>query len=870
MEQETYLLKYSEAKHRSLLVSNVDYFLKLTLSQEFGFAGQVLITFTTSSPSSDLWLDYKGHTVSSVSVNGNTIPVSYSNAKVMLGALPAGDVQVEINFQNSYSHDGLGLHGYTDPEDKTFYLYTQFEPFAANRVFPCFDQPDLKARWDLSVKCPTSWAVISNEPGTVLNNPQAFPIIPDYHPESETAHHFPGKYKLSTYLYALCAGNYAVFTKPENEVNIPMNIYCRQSLAKYMVPDRYFHWIIEGFKFYQNFFNRPYPFTKYDNVFAPEFLFGAMENVGCVTYRDQYVFKDPPTHVQLIRVCDTFLHEMAHMWFGDLVTMKWWDDLWLNESFATFMSSLATSVQLSDTFPDVWIEFLSSKGWGYSTDQLSTTHPICTAVNDTNETETNFDGISYSKGSAVLKQLYYLVGDNVFKTALSRYMEEFQFRNAEFKDLIEFISNASKETGSQFDIFQWADSWVKTAGLNELEPKIKYEEGKIVELIILQRPALENHPTLRNHSIEVEAFDEEMKSVKRVKVDVLPQSETKISDFDGLGAKAVVLNVGDWGYCKLRLDSESSEAFFNKLSSVQDPLTRQLVYRALWDEVRDTKISGVQFIEMVLNQIPLEQDAAICNYALEITSSALNNYVPDSPFKDSLAHRLFLMVLKKIQNSAPEASKMYQKVIKSFLYRQDDIELGVSWVVNNSTGIHGWELGKLDRWSILKTYSKVSESAKAIVDAEYETDKSNTGHLSKIYCEAAYPNASNKEALWNKFLTDGEQMSRYDRAEVMGGFNASRQRELLNKYADLFFDNILNVINSKDREYSKDFCECLMPAYMDEGYVISKIEEVTKLIPEERFDISREMKEHADILKRIKAGKECSLNYINKVGYNLE
>lgn len=866
MESETYLLKNSEAQLRSSLISEVDYSLKLTLSEKFGFAGHLLASFTVSSATSSLWLDFKGDKVSSVSVNSNPVPVSYSNAKIMLGAIPAGKVQVEVVFLNSYSHDGLGLHGYTDPEDQTFYLYTQFEPFAANRVFPCFDQPDLKAKWDLSVRCPSTWKVISNEPGTILNDAQGFPLIPEYAPGAEAVHHFAGKYKLSTYLYALCAGDYAEFSKPENEVNIPINIYCRQSLTKYMVADRYFHWIIEGFKFYQNFFNRPYPFTKYDNVFAPEFLFGAMENVGCVTYRDQYVFKDPPTHVQLIRVCDTFLHEMAHMWFGDLVTMKWWDDLWLNESFATFMSSLAISVQLSSTFPDVWMEFLSSKGWGYSTDQLSTTHPICTAVNDTNETETNFDGISYSKGSAVLKQLYYLVGDQVFKTALSRYMEEFQFRNAEFNDLIQFISNAAREAGSHFDIYQWADSWVKTAGLNELEPKVEFAEGKITNFIIVQKPALENHPTLRNHSIEVEAFDSEMRSVKRTRVEVLPQSETRIEAFDGIEAHVVVLNVGDWGYCKIRLDENSLNALKAKLSAVQDPLTRQLVYRALWDMVRDTKISGIEFIEFVLQQIPSEQDAAISNYALEITSSAIYNYVPNGPFKESLSHRVFLMVYDKIQTASPEASKIYQKLIKSFMYHPEDIQLAVTWVVNNSTGVDGWNLGKLDRWSILKSYSKVSELAKPLVDSEHESDKSDTGHLSRLYCEAAYPTPSNKEALWNKFLTDGDKLSRYDREELMGGFNVERQRDILEKYSELFFSNVLNVISTKDREYSKDFCEFLMPAYMDEDYVISKIEDISKKIPEDRFDVLREMKEHADYLKRSKAGKECSRKYLERIG----
>jgi aminopeptidase N len=864
-ENEIYLLTKAEAAIRSSVLSDVSYRLKLTLSTEELYSGIFEVSFKTSDHSVPIWLDFKGKEVVSIEVNSEPKDIFYVNYKLTIPGLTQGQNKAVVRFNNKYSNDGLGLHYYKDPEDQEIYLYTQFEPFSANRMFPCFDQPDLKATLNLIVKAPQDWVIISNE-NAIEKTPEyaeEMPIIPGYTPTTpELVHVFPGKYKISTYLYALCAGKYAEFRKDDNEVGIPLAIYCRQTMVKYLVPDRYFHWTIEGFKFYQKFFEYPYPFSKYDAVFAPEFNSGAMENVGCVTYRDQYIFKDPPTKVQLIRVCDTFLHEMAHMWFGNLVTMKWWDDLWLNESFATFMSCLATDLQLQDTFPEAWMEFLSSKGWGYSTDQTSTTHPISTIVNDTNETETNFDGISYSKGSAVLKQLYFLVGDNVFRTALARYMKNFEFKNAEFSDLISFISDASLQSGNPLKIESWADSWVKTAGLNELTPEVVYNESKISSFKIIQSPALIEHGTLRNHTIIAEIFDENLNSICKSTIQILPQTVTEIDVFNGYTACCTILNVGDWGYCKIRIDPQSLFHFKSKLNFVPDPLTRQLVYRALWDMVRDIKISGVEFLEFVALQIPLENNSSILNYALEISSSCLGFYIPAGPKKEELYHHIFTSLLEKIKISDSESGPVYQKIIKSFIYHPEDLALAISWVENDDTKIPGWKLGKLDRWNIIKNYSQITIEAARYVEAEYKSDPSDTGHLSKIFCEAAYPVPENKEKTWKLLVNSGETLSRYEREVLMNGFNIERQADLLSKYNDLFFDEVLNIISQKDKEYSKDFCEYLIPSYTDEQTLIDRIEKLLPRLPEDRFEIKRDFIENIDYLKRYKSGKECSRKYI--------
>lgn len=862
-----YELTHQEAALRSTVLSNVHYDLRMTLSKQESYGGILIVSLNASDQCKSIWLDFKGAKVSSVSINKTPVEVVHKDSRIYLPTLVQGENTVEIVFSNKYSRDGLGLHCYKDTEDNEIYLYTQFEPYSANRMFPCFDQPDVKATWDLVVKAPKSWKVISNENASTIteNYEREMPVVEDYVDEEPTqVHAFPGKYRLSSYLYVLCAGGYVEHRNDNNEVNIPMGLYCRKSMNKYLIPERYFHWTVEGQKFYKEFFDFPYPFSKYDQVFVPEFNMGAMENVGCVTYRDQYIFKDPPSEIQLQRVCDTFLHEMAHMWFGDLVTMKWWDDLWLNESFATFMSSLAIDTQLKSQFPDSWRHFLASKGWGYATDQLTTTHPISTPVKTTTETETNFDGISYSKGSAVLKQLYFLVGPKVFQTAMGRYMKRFQFSNAEFADLIKFIGAAAFEDGSSLDINNWANSWILTAGLNELEPILTVNEGKLESLVVKQVPSLEAHPTLRSHAIKAEVFDKNMQSLKKATIQINPQSETVIDVFNGLEVAALILNVEDWGYCKIRIDDYSLQNLKDNLQNIDDTLTRQLVYRALWDMVRDTKLSGVEFSEFIIKHFPLEKHSGLASYTLEVASVALGSYVPSGPTKDALAHSFFSIILEKIKGDIPkEDSMIYQKNIKAFIYHPDDIKLAVSWVEANDTGIPNFIIYQLGRWDIIKKYATICPEAAALVQKELEKDPSDTGKLAKLYCESAYPVAEIKAKIWNDIFTEGEKFSRYERESILCGFNIGRQKELMNQYGQQFYDNVLKVITERDKEFYIDFCEYLIPDYMDEGWNIEKLEETIAKLPEDKFEISRNFKETVDMLKRIQRGKACSQKYID-------
>lgn len=856
-----YSLTRDEAALRSANVSDVNYRLRLKVAKGTAYEGRVDVSFNvTHEQAPALWLDFKATEVHELIVNGTAVAeISWTNGKLHLGSLPQGANQVIVRFKNDYAKNGCGLHHFVDPEDSLEYLYTQFEPFYAHRMFPCFDQPDIKAELQLSVAAPAEWKVISNTP--IIGSEDSDLTTG----EGEAVTVFKPTLRISTYLYALCAGPYAEFRINENESGIPLGFYCRQTLAKYMVVERYSIPTIRGFVFYNEFFNYVYPFEKYDQIFVPEFNFGAMENVGCVTYRDQFLFKDPPSHNQLMSVCHVFLHEMAHMWFGNLVTMKWWDDLWLNESFADYICMYASSKVMAQEHPETWQYFLVRKGWGYATDQLPTTHPISLICSHTAQVDTLFDGISYSKGAAVLKQLNFVVGEDNFRAGLRNYMQKFQFSNATFDDL---ITELNAET--EHDMHEWANSWVKTAGLNEVEPVITASaEGLIERFEIVQTPALSQHPTLRSHKILVELYDADLNLRTTETVQVEPSERTTVASLVGAPAPAfVLLNAGDKAFVKVIIEPSSLPLLRTGLSRIQDPLSRQLVYRALWDMVRDLKLSGAEFVDILSSQLADEGSLYNITYTLDIASSALSNYVPSGAAKDNFFHQIFTAILGKIAN-APDVTTAVQlsKYVYSYARHADDVATVVQWLTANETGVPNLTLEQGDRWHILKIFSvRDVEQSKALVADELLRDKSDSGNLASLYCANAVPTSENKAEWWGKYTgPDGLKLSRYERNSAMSGFNQARQKELLASYSDAYFGSLLNVIATTDQEFSYDFASNLFPAYVDETELVEKVSQILPSIGEQYSKLLRFLKEEVDILPKYKRGKLLSEEYIARL-----
>mmetsp|Transcript_549 Transcript_549/g.731 ORF Transcript_549/g.731 Transcript_549/m.731 type:complete len:866 (+) Transcript_549:6344-8941(+) len=855
-KQAVYSLLREEAFARSSVLSDVKYILSLNLPTGDEYEGKATVEFNLSDPAVPMWLDFKADEVHELSVNSQNIEVSWLRGKLHLQGLQEGHNSVTIVFKNSYAKDGCGLHRFVDPEDQEVYLYTQFEPHYAQRMFPCFDQPNIKAVLELTVKATSKWRVIANTPIKSASEPdEAGEVVTSFEPTA----------RISTYLYAVCAGPYVEFRVDENAAGVPLGFYCRKTLAPFFVLERYSEPTIKGFLFYNDFFNFKYPFGKYDQVFVPEFNAGAMENVGCVTYRDQYVFRDPPSRRQLLGVTITLLHEMAHMWFGDLVTMKWWDDLWLNESFADFICFYAISKALSDVYPEIWQAFLVRKGWGYATDQLPTTHPISLIVPGTADVETIFDGISYSKGASVLKQLMYVVGENHFKTGLQKYMFKHQFGNATFDDLIEILDEEVS-----LDLKAWADIWVRTAGLNELKAVTTESEtapGTIKHFEVVQTSALPQHATLRPHKILVELYDSELSLETSFFIDVPALERIDLPVLHGRPIPAfVLLNADDQDFVKVIVDSSALPTLKQNLFKIEQPLSRQLIYRAMWDMVRDLKLSGAEFVDIVSFHLARETSLYNATYALDILSAALHGYIPESDHKKAFYNRIFAAIIEKIRTAPDEHTlTQLQKYLFSYVSHDEDLETVVNWLVTKETGIPGVNLSQADRWEILKLLS-VKDAARAneLVTAELETDKSDTGKLSHLYCQNAYPIAENKADWWAKY-TNGEaaKLSRYERESAFSGFVQDQQKELLEPYAQAYFDKVLEIIGGFEQEYSLDFATYLLPTFADDDFLIEKIQ--WTVVPEGYSRISRYYTDKVDLLKKYKVGKQLSTEYLARL-----
>ncbi|CAG9332075.1 unnamed protein product [Blepharisma stoltei] len=855
---ETYMLTLLDANIRAETISELSYDITLLLTENSGFSGILKAEFFCQSTKNRIFLDFHGKEVHSLSINNaRQKSFIYKNSQIDLNDLVIGRNFVEVEFENEYSHDGTGLQQYRDKEDQEVYVYSTCSPFAANRIFPCFDQPNLKASFSLSVFAPPSWKVIANEKHSRII---PIPRIPFSSPLS--LHIFHKTPKISTYLFAVCAGPYSEFRNDNNELSLDLGFYCRKSISSYFDSTTFFNWTIKSLAFFNEFFDYKCPFSKYDQVFIPEFKWTAMENVGCVTFLEWIMWWN--SQIGKSQNLGVFLHEMSHVWFGNVVTMKWWNDLWLKESFATFLSFLVKDTIFCEEFPDTWIEFFINKKRGYAIDELSTTHPISSIIENTNQAETNFDGISYNKSSAILKQLYFLVGKEVFAESLKSYIKKYQFSNADFQDLIDIIIEQALD--SDISIQDWAEDWIKTAGVNELEPIISRDESrKIVNFIVKQTPGLLEFPTLRYHKINVEFFDSSMNSIQKFTINVLPQLETVFDQFNGIEAHCAILNVDDWGYCKVIIDEFSMKSLKKHFSSISNPLTRLIIYKALWDMVTDIKLSAVEFIEcFIAAQIPLETNLYVLDYAFNIATQAMN-FIPSEALKEQVMHEIFNIIVNKIENSVnDEELFLFKNMSYQFLYAKSDIERCLNWLKNNATDVKNWELECYERWNILRAYSAINVNAEAFILEETNINKSSSGHFAKLFCDAAYPDIGKKEAAWNMLINNGEKLSSKERLEFMKGFNISRQKDVLSPFIDTFFSSLRSIVIEAGPEFSRAFCQYMLPSSRNAEDIIEKIEIAIENMPEERLDIKRILRESADKYQKYKIGRNLSQEYLDK------
>ena len=834
------VLSQTEAQERAAAISEVSYALSLSLSAGAeGYDGEAQIRFRHASPSEGAFLDFTGREIARLEVNGQERTPRHERNRLYLdGADLAAENDVRVVYANDYDHIGAGLHQFVDPEDGREYLYTHFEPYDAHRLLPCFDQPDIKATLDLTVTAPSEWQVTANYP----------PLSAEAADEGRTLHRFVTTPRLSTYLFALVAGPYVRFDDQWEDVSL--GVLCRESIAPHFDADEFFEVTRQGLTFFSDFFDFRYPFDKYDQVFVPEFNMGAMENVGCITFSERMIFRDPPTEIQRLNRAEVVLHEMAHMWFGDLVTMQWWNDLWLNESFATYMAYLAMerATRWSDS---AWSAFHARmKAWAYEQDQLPTTHPIAGEVPDTDATFLNFDGITYGKGAAVLKQLVAFLGADGFRDGMRDYFRTHAWGNTTLSDFLSAL-----ERGSGRELGAWSEAWLERAGVNTLAPSWSVAEGAVNSFTIAQT-APADHPTLRPHRTEIAVYDraEDGPSLRDAAPVDVDGAETVIEALVGIPAPAAVFpNHGDHAFAKLALDETSLSFVREELDRFPDGFQRLLLWHTLWDMVRDQQLSAADYAALAAEKLASEGTLEIAQTASGNALYALSAYLDDDLRVPAAAALYDFARTQLFAAQEQDFRIVWTRVMIGAAQQPEQIAQGLE-LVDQGTGIGGFELDQDMRWNLLaKAVAYGLENAIDRLEGELERDGSDRGRRAAERVRASVPQAEVKAAAWERFRDDRDSSLQMLTAH-MHGFWWRPQEELLAPYIDRFFDEIEGVFAARDKEYASRFFGALYPGQMSpSAQVIDRSEALLAGLGDEQIVLARPLREALDEARRARA-----------------
>jgi aminopeptidase N len=624
---------------------------------------------------------------------------------------------------------------------------------------------------------------------------------------------------ISTYVTAIVAGAYtSVHDEYKGEKTIPLGIYARKSFFKHVDAANIFEVTKQGFAYFEKTFGLAYPFGKYDQIAVAEYNWGAMENVGCVTFHeDVLIFRSKVTERNYVSRATTIHHEMAHMWFGDLVTMQWWNDLWLNESFAEWASY--QSVSESTKYTEAWTEFNSlRKNWAYRVDQLTTTHPIATEMEDLDAVRTNFDGISYAKGASVLQQLVAHVGRDNFITGLRRYFAKHAFGNTTLKDLIDQLEAASGR-----DLTPWVATWLRTAGVNTLRPVIAQSGDTYTSLSIKQEaPTMPVGSTeLRPHRLHVGLFDiQGQKLVRRTSVELdIAGALTEVTAFTGQKcADLVLINDKDQSYAKLRFDERSIATMKSHLGSLDDSLARGLIWASLWDSCRDGELSATDYIAIALAALKSESDISIVSATLGQIDTALWAYAHPS-------HRqaLRLQVATAIEaalDAAKAGSDHQLQFAKGFANTAITPAQLARIAAMLGGSITGLTIDAELRWFLFICGVKRGVFGPADIETELALDKTAHG---KQYGAMAYAQIPSKDAKAKAFsaITTAD-LSNTIHSYTCRGFNDPLHSEILSEFVDEYFDVLLKVWETKGYEIAETTATLLFPSWVISDATVAK------------------------------------------------
>ncbi|MCW2674242.1 MAG: aminopeptidase Metallo peptidase [Frankiales bacterium] len=803
-------LHRDEAAARARLLSVQSYDVELDLTDGSGekpgettFRSRAVVRFSSAETGASTYLDLTAATLLSARLNGTDV-TDFDGNRLQLTDL-AADNELVVEAEMPYMRTGEGLHRFVDPVDGGVYLYTQFETFEAHRMYGCFDQPDLKAVFRFVVHAPRDWVVVSN--GAADDRPA------DGEPGTWRFVETP---RMSTYITALIAGPY--HHVHDHHDGIDLGIYCRGSLAQHLDADDLFEVTKQGFDFFHQVFEYRYAFGKYDQLFVPEFNAGAMENAGAVTFLEDYVFRSKVTDAAYERRAETVLHEMAHMWFGDLVTMRWWDDLWLNESFATYASVLCQAE--ATRWTNAWTTFANTeKTWAYRQDQLPSTHPIAADIHDMEDVKVNFDGITYAKGASVLKQLVAWVGQDAFMAGMRTYFRKHEWGNTTLQDLM-----VELEAASGRDLSSWATEWLETAGVNTLRAAFETgPDGAFTAFSILQE-APTDWPTLRSHRVAVGLYDlvdGKLVRTSREELDVVG-AKTDVPALVGRARPALVLvNEDDLTYGKIRLDEHSLETLTHHIGKFTESLPRALCWSAVWDMTRDAEMPARDYLTLALAGIGQETDIGVVQSLLRQVRAALDLYA-DPAWRPWGLRRLANAAYEHLHAAEPGGDHQlaWARAFASSAQSDDHVR-DLQGLLDGRFSIRGLAIDTELRWHLLHRLVVLGAAGEDEIEAELEKDPTAAGQRHAAACRAARPSAEAKAAAWASVIVSDE-LPNAVQAAVISGFVNVEHAALLEPYVEPYFAAVGDIWATRTAEMAQNIVIGLYPTLLVSPAVVAR------------------------------------------------
>ena len=787
-----------EATDRSATVHTRSYDVTLDLTRgETVFGSSTTVRFTSTQGSST-FIDLIAPVVHSISLNGRALDPAevYADSRITLTGL-AADNELVVVADCAYMHTGEGLHRFTDPADGETYLYSQFEVPDSRRVFAVFEQPDLKASFTFTVTTPSSWTVLSNSP-----TPEPTPTEDSDGSGDAHTFAFAPTEPMSSYVTAIVAGPYVGATDEyvaSDGRTVPLGVYCRKSLVEHMDSAEILDLTKRGFAYYEDLFATPYAFTKYDQIFVPEFNAGAMENAGCVTHRDDYIFRSRPVEARVERRAVTILHELAHMWFGDMVTMTWWNDLWLNESFAEFTSTLATAE--ITRWDQAWTTFQTlEKGWAYNQDQLSSTHPVAAEINDLHDVEVNFDGITYAKGASVLAALVGYVGRENFFAGIQRYLAAHAYSNAELGDLLREL-----EAVSGRDLSSWTRLWLQEAGVTTLRLEVVTDaDGVITQAAVRQEIPADSPASLRPHRVAIGSYsptgrgaDTHLERTDRIELDVDGEL-TQVPELVGAKrADVLVLNDDDLTYAKVRLDEESLSHGLTHIEAFAESLPRSIVLASAWDMVRDGELAASHFLKAALQALDVEEHSSVIQGLLGRITTCLSAFLPPAVRRDlapGTADRL--LELARAAQAGSDKQLQLVRAVAAHAVTGEQLDV-VAGFLEGTSALEGLDVDQDLRWDLLTGLVAAGRFGEERIHAEETRDRTTTGRERAAEARAAIPTPEAKKATW-RALVDDSSMPNETQVRVLRGLTSVERRpDLLVPFVSEYVEAIDSLWSSR-------------------------------------------------------------------------